>query len=202
MSRKSTRGWIRRHLNDPFVQEANSQGYRSRAAFKLIQLDTSDRLFRQGQQVLDLGAAPGGWSQVATARVGPKGRVVAVDILPMEPLAGVFFVQGDFLQDDTRGFINSLLSGPADLVISDMAPNLTGMRARDQALALEIGVQAQDFAARTLKSGGVLVVKVFQGEALAELRQAMVGDYASIKVRKPSASRSRSAENYLIARRR
>ncbi len=202
MAKKSTRGWLRQHRRDPFVREANAQGYRSRAAFKLMQLDASERLFKKGQQVVDLGAAPGGWSQVAAERVGINGRVVAVDLLRMQPLQGVAFIQGDFLQAALRLEVNSWLSGPADLVISDMAPNLTGVRGRDQAMALDIGLQVQEFAAQALKSGGLLVVKVFQGKDLAELQQAMAGNFAPIKVRKPRASRDRSAEIYLIACRR
>ena len=202
MVKKSTRGWLRQHLRDPFVQEANARGYRSRAAFKLIQMDTTDRLFKKAAKVLDLGAAPGGWSQVAADRVGPKGRVVAVDLLAMKPLQGVAFIQGDFLHPAVRSEINSLLAGPVDLVISDIAPNLTGVKGRDQALALELGLQVQAFAAEVLKPRGILVVKVFQGEDLAELQQAMAGNFAPIKVRKPRASRDRSTEIYLIACRR
>ncbi len=202
MSRKSSRGWMREHLRDPFVKEAQAQGYRSRAAFKIIQMDTSDRLFKKGQQVIDLGAAPGGWSQVAASRVGTTGHVVAIDLLPMEPLAGVTFIQGDFLDETVHTEINSLLTGGADLVLSDMAPNLTGVKERDQAQAMEIAQAAQSFAAKALKSSGILVVKVFQGTSVGELRAAMAGEFTKIKVRKPSASRNRSAEIYLIAARR
>ena len=202
MSRKSSRDWMREHLRDPFVQEAQAQGYRSRAAFKLIQMDTSDRLFKKGQHVIDLGAAPGGWSQVAASRVGPRGSVVAVDLLPMDPLTGVTFIQGDFLNEAVHDEINSLLNGHVDLVLSDMAPNLTGVKERDQVQAMEIGFAAQKFAAKALKSSGKLVVKVFQGTSMGELRAAMGGEFTKIKVRKPSASRNRSAEIYLIAARR
>ena len=202
MSKKSSRGWMREHLRDRFVQEAQAQGYRSRAAFKIIQMDTSDRLFRKGQQVIDLGAAPGGWSQVAAARVGASGCVVAVDLLPMEPLAGVTFIQGDFLDETVHAEINSSLTGRADLVLSDMAPNLTGVKERDQAQAMEIGQAAHMFAAKALKSSGILVVKVFQGTSVGELRAAMAGEFTKVKVRKPRASRNRSAEIYLIAARR
>ena len=202
MSRKSSRGWMREHLRDPFVQEAQAQGYRSRAAFKIIQMDASDRLFKKGQQVIDLGAAPGGWSQVAASRVGASGCVVGVDLLSMEPLPGVTFIQGDFLDETVQAEINYSLTGRADLVLSDMAPNLTGVKERDQAQAMEIGQAAQMFAAKVLKSSGILVVKVFQGTSVAELRAAMAGEFTRIKVRKPSASRNRSAEIYLIAARR
>jgi len=202
MAKKSTREWLHRHRRDPFVREANAQGYRSRAAFKLLQLDASDRLFRAGQQIVDLGAAPGGWSQVAASRVGKSGRVVAVDLLPVEAIANVTLIQGNFLDLQVRTQIKESLSGPVDLVLSDMAPNLSGVRERDQSMALEIGLQCLQFAAQILKSQGFLVVKVFQGQSLAELQHSMAEEFAPIRVRKPRASRSRSAEVYLLARRK
>jgi len=201
-AKKSTRHWLRRHVRDPYVREATAQGYRSRAALKLIQIDASDGIFKNARKVIDLGAAPGGWTQVAAARIGPQGRLVAVDLLPIEPVHNATIVQGDFLQPAIRAEITALLSGPADLVLSDLAPNLTGVRDRDQALVLEIGLLALAFAAQALKSGGILVVKVFQGQALAQLQQVMQQDFAPIRVRKPPASRDRSTEIYLIGYKR
>jgi len=202
MAKKSTREWLQRHRRDPFVQQATAQGYRSRAAFKLLQLDASDRLFKAGQQIVDLGAAPGGWSQVAANRVGNGGRVVAVDLLPVETIANVTVIRGDFLDLEVRAQIKESLSGPADLVLSDMAPNLSGVRERDQAMALEIGSQCLQFAAQILKPKGILVVKVFQGQSLSELQHSLAEYFAPVRVRKPRASRSRSAEVYLLARRK
>lgn len=202
MSRnKRNRTWLTERQRDKFVQSAKRAGYRSRAAFKLIQLDERDRLFRRGYVVVDLGAAPGGWSQVAAQRVGESGRVVAVDKLPLKPLAGVEFVQGDFLDPQVEGRLRGLLGAVrADIVMSDMAPNMSGIRDADQARALDLGLGALAFAEEVIKPSGTLVVKAFHGDALEKLMKEMRRKFASVAVRKPDASRGKSSEIYLLAR--
>ncbi len=203
MSRsKSSHRWLREHFDDPFVKRAQQEGYRSRAAYKLLEIQAKDRLLRPGMIVLDLGAAPGGWSQVAASCVGAGGRVIASDILPMDVIGGVQFVQGDFREEAVFSEILSLLDGmSADLVISDMAPNMSGNRAVDQPRAMYLVELALDMAVRTLRPGGDLLVKVFQGEGFDQLRRQMQSAFEILLTRKPEASRSRSQETYLLARR-
>ncbi|CUB07896.1 MAG: RlmE family RNA methyltransferase [Tepidiphilus sp.] len=198
---KSHRDWIHRHLNDPYVQEATRAGYRSRAAFKLLEIDDKDRLLRRGQCVLDLGSAPGAWSQVARERVGETGRVFALDLLPMAPIPGVDFLQGDFTEEATERALEALLAGAVlDVVLSDMAPNLSGIASVDQARAMHLAELALDFAVRHLRPEGVFLIKVFQGEGFDDFRRALGAAFRSVAVRKPKASRDRSAEVYLLGR--
>lgn len=201
MSRRgNTRRWLQRHVSDPYVRQAQAHGYRSRASFKLIEIDQRDRLLRPGAVVVDLGSAPGGWSQVAAERVGPQGRVVAVDLLDMAPLPGVEFIHGDFGELAVLEQILALVPGGADLVMSDMAPNLTGVRDVDQPAALYLVELALDFAARVLKPHGALLVKCFEGAGSQELRTLFGRRFGQVLVRKPDASRDRSREHYLIGR--
>lgn len=198
---KSSGRWLREHFDDTFVRQAQALGLRSRAAFKLLEIDRRDRLFRPGMTVVDLGAAPGGWAQVAADRVGAQGRVVALDLLPIEPLPGVSVLQGDFTEQATLDRLLAELDGRAvDLVLSDMAPNMSGMKAVDQPRAALLAELALDCARQVLRPGGDLLLKMFQGEGfdalLAELRTA----FARVVVRKPQASRARSREVYLLAR--
>lgn len=201
MSRRgNTRRWLQRHVSDPYVRQAQAQGYRSRASFKLLEIDQRDRLLTPGATVVDLGAAPGGWSQVAAERIGPRGRVVAVDLLDMGPLPGVEFIQGDFSEQAVLDAMLALLPDGADLVMSDMAPNLTGVRDVDQPAALYLVELALDFAARVLNPRGALLVKCFEGAGSQELRALFGRRFGQVLVRKPDASRDRSREHYLIGR--
>ncbi len=196
-----TRRWLQEHRSDVFVKRAAQAGYRSRAAYKLAEIDDRDSIFAPGQVVVDLGAAPGGWSQVAAARTGPGGRVVAMDVLAMEPLPGVEFIPGDFHQAETLARLEAVLAGRAvDLVLSDMAPNISGIRAGDQARAMALAELALDFADTHLVAGGTLLVKVFQGADYPAFLAAMKRRCRSTKVRKPEASRRKSAEHYLLGR--
>lgn len=196
---KTSKAWMQEHVNDTFVQQAKARGYRSRAAFKLAEIDDRDRLLRPGAVVVDLGAAPGSWSQVAVQRIGAKGRVFALDLLPVEPIPGVEFLQGDFTDDAVAEQFEASLQGAAvDLVMSDMAPNMSGVPTVDQARSIHLCELALDFSARHLKPGGNFVVKVFQGEGFDELRRQMHEVFRSVQVRKPKASRDRSAEVYLL----
>ena len=202
MSRsKTSKAWMREHINDPYVQKAKAEGYRSRAAYKLLELDRKDRLFAPGQLVVDLGAAPGSWTQVAVANLGARGRVVAVDVLPMEPLPGVQFVEGDFREQEVLDALFVALGGrKADLVISDLAPNISGIGVSDQARSMHLAELALEFARQCLKPGGSLVVKVFQGAGFAEFLLAMRQAFAKVGSRKPEASRGRSSEMYLLGK--
>jgi 23S rRNA (uridine2552-2'-O)-methyltransferase len=202
MSRtKSSGRWMQRHVSDPFVKRAQKEGMRSRAAYKLEELDQIDRLLRPGMTVVDLGAAPGGWSQYAVRRLGGRGRVLAVDILPMEALAGVDFVLGDFTEQPVLDSVKEKLAGIcADLVISDMAPNITGVASRDQAQAIYLAELALQFAAESLKPGGNLVVKTFQGEGFNEFHRMMKSRFTKLLTRKPKASRAESREIYLLGK--
>ena len=175
MSRaKRTKGWLRDHQRDPYVQSAKQAGFRSRAAYKLVQMDQRDSIFHPRQIVVDLGAAPGGWSQVAASRVAPGGRVLALDLLPMESLAGVEFLQGDFLAQSYDAALREALGGArADVVMSDMAPNISGIRDADQARALELALRALSFAETVLGSPGAFLVKAFQGTEVDELESAL-----------------------------
>lgn len=202
MSRsKTSRAWMREHVNDPYVQKAKAEGYRSRAAYKLLELDKKDRLFAPGQLVVDLGAAPGSWSQVAAARLGAKGAVVAVDLLPMAPLPGVHFIQGDFREAEVLDAVLLALDGRRpDLVISDLAPNISGIAVSDQARSMHLCELALEFARQCLKPGGSLLVKVFQGAGFAEFLVDMRKAFDKVGSRKPEASRGRSSEMYLFGK--
>ncbi len=202
MSRgKRNRSWLKEHQRDNYVQSARRGGYRSRAAYKLIQLDERDRLFRRGDVVIDLGAAPGGWSQVAAERVGDSGRVLALDRLVLKPLEGVEFVQGDFLDAAVAERLRTLMGTQrADVVMSDMAPNISGIRDADQARSLNLALGALAFAEDVLKPSGTFVVKAFHGDTLEEIKDQVRRKFASVVVRKPGASRDKSSEIYLLAR--
>ena len=198
---KSSRRWLDRHVNDPYVQRARREGYRSRAAYKLLELQEKDQLIRRGMRIVDLGAAPGGWSQVAATLAGGRGRLIAMDLLAMEPIAGVELLQGDFRDDADFQRLDALLGGePVDLVLSDMAPNVSGMKAVDQPRMMYLVELAADFAGRVLKPGGALVVKAFQGEGFDAIVKALRADYQRVVTRKPASSRSNSKEVYLVAK--
>lgn len=200
---KSSKAWLTEHFSDEFVKKAQQLGLRSRAAFKLEEIDQRDRLLRPGAVVVDLGAAPGGWSQYAVKRLAGKGRVVAIDILPMEPLPGVEFVQADFTVADAPERLRLLLDGAAvDLVISDMSPNISGEADVDQARGIHLSELAVEFAVQVLRPGGALLMKAFQGAGYEGLVKMLRLSFGSVVVRKPKASRSRSAEVYLLARER
>lgn len=195
------KAWMHEHVTDPYVREAQRRGYRSRAAFKLLELDRRDRLLRPGLSAVDLGAAPGSWSQVLHERLGSKARIVAVDLLPMAQVAGVEFVQADFATDEGLAALEARLRGKAvDLVVSDLSPNLSGIDAVDQARSVHLAELALEFARTHLREGGDLVVKVFQGSGLAEFQRAVQGRFAKTWLRKPAASRDRSREHYVVAR--
>ncbi|MGD2083720.1 MAG: 23S rRNA (uridine(2552)-2'-O)-methyltransferase RlmE [Chromatiales bacterium] len=197
---KSSRRWLDRHVNDPYVKRAQREGYRSRAAYKLLEIQERDRVLRPGQVVVDLGAAPGGWSQVAGRILGPKGRVIALDLLEIEPLEGVERMQGDFRETEVLARLRERLGGgPVNLVISDMAPNVSGMAAVDQPRAMYLAELALDFARDVLSPGGGLVVKVFQGEGFDQFLQALRAEFGRVVIRKPKASRPKSREVYLVA---
>jgi 23S rRNA (uridine2552-2'-O)-methyltransferase len=199
-SRKaSSNKWLERQLNDPYVHAAKAKGYRSRAAFKLIDLDDQFHFLKAGTRVLDLGAAPGGWSQIALQRVGAKGRVIAADILEMEPIEGVTVFQADLLDAETPGLLKTALGGPADVVLTDMAAPTTGHRQTDHLRTSSLLEAALDVAEGTLKQGGVFVGKAFQGGATGELLQRLKKSFRSVKHVKPPASRAESVELYLVA---
>ncbi|WP_372987800.1 23S rRNA (uridine(2552)-2'-O)-methyltransferase RlmE [Marinobacter sp.] len=198
---KSSDRWLKEHFDDVWVRKSQEDGYRSRASYKLVELDKKDKLFRPGQLVVDLGAAPGGWSQVAVERVGDKGVVIASDILPMDPIAGVDFVQGDFTEDEVFERLMELLGDrQADVVISDMAPNMSGMAAVDIPRAMGLVELALDMARQVLRPGGVFVAKVFQGEGFDALLADMRGSFKTVVSRKPDSSRARSREIYLVGK--
>jgi 23S rRNA (uridine2552-2'-O)-methyltransferase len=197
----SSKQWLRRHVNDPYVQRSKREGYRSRSAYKLTEIDDRDRLLGPGKVAVDLGSAPGGWSQVAAQRVGKGGRVLAIDLLPMEPVAGVEFVQGDFAAKSGLAAIGRILGERrADVVLSDMSPNLSGIAVSDQARSMELAELARDFAVLHLKEEGVLLVKVFQGAGYDDFLKSLRAAFQKVAVRKPDASRDESAEQYLLAR--
>ena len=198
---KTSKQWMMEHVNDVYVQRAKAQGYRSRAAYKLIEIAERDKLLKPGMTVVDLGAAPGGWSQVAAAKVGPRGRVIALDVLEMPPLANVRFIQGDFHQPEAAEALKKELGGrPLDLVLSDMSPNISGIALSDQARAMHLAELALEFAARHLKPGGSLLVKVFQGSGFQEFLREMRRHFNHVVTRKPEASRGRSNELYLLGK--
>ena len=198
---RKSRQWLAEHHGDPYVKRAREASYRSRAAYKLLEIDRKDRLLRPGMTVVDLGAAPGGWSQIAALSVGEKGRVIALDMLPMSPLEGVEFIQGDFREQDVLERLLNALGGQAvDLVISDMAPNISGMKAIDQPRSMYLVELAVELAGSVTREGGALLVKVFQGAGFQELMRSLRLKYNKVQVRKPEASRARSRETYLLAR--
>jgi 23S rRNA (uridine2552-2'-O)-methyltransferase len=198
---KFVKAWMQQHVNDPYVQEAQRRGYRSRAAFKLLELAERDDLLRPGLAVVDLGAAPGSWSQVLRERLGATGRIVAIDVLPMDGIAGVTFIQADFREDEGLAAVEHALAGaPVDLVVSDMAPNLSGIDPVDQARSIHLGELALEFAISHLRDGGDLLVKVFQGAGLAEFQQAVGANFGKVYVRKPKSSRDRSRETFLVGK--
>ncbi|MBI3222337.1 MAG: RlmE family RNA methyltransferase [Nitrosomonadales bacterium] len=197
---KTSKQWMHEHVSDPFVQMAKKEGYRSRAAYKLLEIDAKDHLFKPGTVVVDLGATPGGWSQVAAAKVKPGGKVIALDLLPLDPLPGVEFIQGDFREEAVLKQLEQLLNGkPVGLVISDMAPNISGVVSADQARAMHLAELAMEFALEHLKPGGSFLVKVFQGAGFEEYYKLMRSRFARVVTRKPKASRDRSSEVYLLA---
>lgn len=198
---KSSQRWLKEHFDDPYVKQAQKDGYRSRASYKLLDIQEKDRILRNGMTVIDLGAAPGGWSQVVSRVIGEKGKLIASDILPMDSIADVTFIQGDFTEDTV--FEELLLvvgNAPVDLVISDMAPNMSGMRSVDQVKAMLLCELAFDFATRVLKPGGDFLIKIFQGEGFDSYLQSIRLAFDKVQMRKPSSSRDRSREQYLLAR--
>lgn len=195
------RNWMNEHLNDSYVKKAKKAGYRARSAFKLEEIDKKDKLLRPGLNVVDLGAAPGGWCQYARTRLGKNSRLVAVDLLPIEAIDGVEIIQGDFTDQVIRDRINELFDNESvDLVLSDMAPNISGIDSVDQARSIGLAEGVLDWSRSVLAEGGVLLIKVFQGSGFDQLRRELLTQFHSVAVRKPGASRSRSAEVYLLAR--
>jgi 23S rRNA (uridine2552-2'-O)-methyltransferase len=196
----SSRAWLERQLSDPYVARAKRDGLRSRAAYKIIEIDDKYRVFKSGSRVVDLGAAPGGWSEIAVKRVGAKGRVIALDILDMTPITGVEFLHLDFLDNAAPDRLKELLGGPADVVLSDMAANTTGHRQTDHLRIMALAEAAAQFAREVLAPGGVFLCKVLQGGTEANLLAELKRDFESVKHVKPPASRTDSAELYLLAR--
>lgn len=200
---KTSQQWMKEHVNDAYVKRAKAEGYRSRASFKLLEISQRDKLLRPGMTVVDLGATPGGWSQVARAQVGDKGRVFALDILEMEPLPGVTFMLGDFREPEAEEKLSAALEGRAiDLVLSDMSPNISGIAMSDQARAMHLAELAMEFAVKHLKPGGNFLVKVFQGSGFQEFFKEMQARFEKVSTRKPDASRGRSNELYLLGSKR
>jgi 23S rRNA (uridine2552-2'-O)-methyltransferase len=198
---KTSKAWMHEHVTDMYVRRAKQDGYRSRSAYKLVDILGKDKLVRAGMVVVDLGAAPGGWSQVLAPLVGEKGQIIAVDILGMEPIRGVAVIRGDFSEDATLRLLEQLIGErPIDLVVSDMSPNISGVGLVDQARSIHLAELALEFARERLKPGGDLLVKVFQGSGMDEFRIALSSAFGSVAVRKPKASRDRSSEFYLLAR--
>ena len=197
---RTSKAWMREHVNDPWVQRAKAEGWRSRAAFKLMEVDDKDKLIRRGGIVVDLGCTPGGWSQVARKRLGNTGRVIGLDLLPLDPLLpGVEFLQGDFHDEGVLKQVEDMLGGAkVDLVLSDMAPNMSGIPMSDQARSIHLAELALDFAANHLQPQGAFLVKVFQGSGFAEYIVAKRQVFRKVVTRKPDASRGRSSELYLL----
>jgi 23S rRNA (uridine2552-2'-O)-methyltransferase len=195
----SSKRWLERQLNDPYVARAQREGVRSRAAYKLAEIDDKHRILKVGARVVDLGAAPGGWSEVAASRVGAKGRVVAIDLLDMAPIGGVDFLHLDFLDPDAPARLKAILDGPADVVLSDMAANATGHKRTDHLKIMALVEAAAEFAREVLKPGGSFLAKVIQGGTEGALLATLKRDFASVKHVKPAASRADSAELYLLA---
>lgn len=201
MSRsKSSPRWLKQHFNDPYVKRAQKEGLRSRSAYKLLEIQQKTKLIKPGMNIVDLGAAPGGWSQLVSGLVGATGKVYALDILPMEALSHVEFLQGDFREESImQQFLQRVQSKPIDLVISDMAPNFSGMRSVDQPRSIYLAELALDFAQKVLKPKGNLIVKTFQGEGFETFLKDLRSLFTKVTIRKPSASRGSSAEVYLVA---
>ncbi|MDO8595284.1 MAG: RlmE family RNA methyltransferase [Sulfuricaulis sp.] len=198
---RSSQRWLARNARDQYVKRARQEGARSRAIYKLEEIDRRDHLFRAGMTVVDLGAAPGGWSQYVKSRVGDTGRVLALDIQPMEPIAGVDFIEGDFTEQPVLDLLMQRLQGkPVNLVISDMAPNMSGVASVDQARCMNLAELALDFADKALKPGGSLLIKTFQGAEFNEFHAALRRRFEKLVSRKPSASRAESKEIYLLGR--
>ena len=197
---KSSKSWLKEHFDDPYVQKAQQEGYRSRAIYKLIEIQQKDKLLKPGMTVIDLGAAPGGWSEYAVEILGKKGRMIALDILPMQPITGVEILTGDFREDDVFERLMALIGDDrADLVLSDMAPNMSGMGAVDLPRAYLLADLALDLAQRVLRPGGGLLVKLFQGEGFEDYQGQLKNHFAKVVMRKPRASRARSREIYALA---
>ena len=201
MSRsKSSARWLKQHFNDPYVKRAQKEGLRSRSAYKLLEIQEKTKVIKPGMTIIDLGAAPGGWSQLVSGLVGVSGKVYALDILPMEAINNVEFLQGDFREDSVmQQFLQRVQLKPIDLVISDMAPNFSGMRSVDQPRSIYLAELALDFARKVLKPKGSLIVKTFQGEGFDAFLKDLRSLFTKVTIRKPSASRGRSAEVYLVA---
>lgn len=198
---KTSAAWLKEHVDDVWVQKAQKDGYRSRATYKLAEIDDKDRLFRPGMTVIDLGSAPGGWSQLLSERLGGRGTILASDILPMDAIPDVQFIQGDFTEEDVlQQLLDAMGNRQADLVISDMAPNLSGMNAIDQPKAMYLVELALDLAEQVLKPGGDFLAKVFQGEGYEEYLKLLRSRFDKVLTRKPEASRARSREVYLLGR--
>ncbi len=201
MAKSKNRSWIKQHVKDPYVQMSQKDGYRSRASYKLLEIIEKDRLIRPGMTVVDLGAAPGGWSQVAMNLVGHEGRVHALDLLPMDGIAGVDFILGDFTEDEILQELLGLIDKrPVDLVISDMAPNLTGSKAVDQTSSIYLVELAADLDCKVMKPEGVFIAKLFQGEGFDEFVRHVRTLFNTVSMRKPDASRSKSREVYMVAK--
>jgi len=198
---KSSANWLREHFNDPFVKQAQKDGYRSRASYKLLEIQEKDRLIRPGMSVIDLGAAPGGWSQVTSRLIGGQGRLIASDILEMDSIPDVTFIQGDFTQDEVlQRILEAVGDSHVDLVISDMAPNMSGTPAVDMPRAMFLCELALDLATRVLKPGGDFLIKIFQGEGFDVYLKDVRSKFDKVQMRKPSSSRDRSREQYLLGR--
>jgi 23S rRNA (uridine2552-2'-O)-methyltransferase len=198
---KSSHNWLREHFNDPFVKQAQKDGYRSRASYKLLEIQEKDKLIRPGMSVIDLGAAPGGWSQVTSRLIGGQGRLIASDILEMDTIPDVTFIQGDFTQDEVlANILQAVGDSHVDLVISDMAPNMSGTPAVDMPRAMFLCELALDLATRVLRPGGDFLIKIFQGEGFDVYLKEVRGKFDKVQMRKPSSSRDRSREQYLLAR--
>ena len=196
---KSSKGWLKEHFDDHYVKRSQEEGVRSRAVFKLEEMDQKDKLIKPGTTLVDLGAAPGGWSEYAAKKVGPRGKIIATDILPMDYLDGVEFIQGDFREDSVlQTILTAMDNQKADLVISDMAPNISGVDAVDQPASMYLVDLALDLARQILKPGGNFVVKAFQGEGFDLYKQDVKSSFKVVKVRKPKASRPRSREVYIL----
>lgn len=198
---RTSKSWLQEHFNDEYVKRAQKDGYRSRAIYKLIEIDDKDQLLKPGMTVVDLGAAPGSWCELLSQRVGDSGRIFALDILPMDAFADVTFIEGDFTEQSVYDQLVEALAGqPVDLVISDMAPNMSGMKGVDQPKSMYLAELALEFAISVLKPGGVFLTKIFTGAGLDEYKKELRQHFAKIVVRKPKASRARSSEIYLLAK--
>ncbi|AWM79663.1 23S rRNA (uridine(2552)-2'-O)-methyltransferase RlmE [Gammaproteobacteria bacterium ESL0073] len=198
---KSSQRWLKEHFDDPFVKQAQKDGYRSRASYKLLEIQEKDHILKNGMTVIDLGAAPGGWSQVVSRIIGEHGRLIASDILSMDSIADVTFIQGDFTDDKVfETLLETINHQPVDLVISDMAPNMSGMRSVDQTKAMLLCELALDMALKVLKPGGCFLIKIFQGEGFDAYLQMVRQSFDKVQIRKPNSSRDRSREQYLLAK--